>query len=694
MTAISASAQEAKQPPVAKKVPQTFTLHGDERVDDYGWLRDKTSPETIAYLDAENAYADAVMKPTEELQKKLYDEMVGRIKQTDTQVPYRKKGYLYYTRTVEGKQYPIYARKKGNLEAPEEILLDVNVLAEGKKFMSVSDFQVSDDSNLLAYTTDDNGYRQYKLHVKDLRTGKVTESIAERVGGVEWATDNKTLFYSTENDAKRQNRVFRHVLGTTDHKLLYEEKDELYDVWVNRSRDGKWIFVISDSKTTNETRLVPAAKPEVAPVVMLPRRTDHKYYVEHRDGRFFFMTNDAGINYRVASAPVLEYAPANWTDVVPYRKTVRVEAVDMFKDHMVVRVREGGLSHLEVYDLRDGVEPSKMKWHRVSFPEPAYAVFPMGNAEFDTKTYRYNYQSFITPSSVYDYDLDSKKETLLKRTEVLGGYDPARYKVERFFVPARDGAQVPVAMVYRKDVNPRGRNPLLLYAYGSYGHSSPTAFNSSRFSLIDRGVTFVVAHIRGGGEMGKEWHDQGRMMVKKNTFTDFVDVADYLVKNEYTSTEKLAATGGSAGGLLMGAVVNMRPDLFKAVMAYVPFVDVINTMLDASLPLTTQEYIEWGNPNEKEAYFYMKSYDPYSNVEKKDYPAMLVRTSLNDSQVGYWEAAKWVAKLRAHKTDDNELLLRVNMGAGHGGASGRYDKLREDAHDYAWLLTQLGLAKN
>jgi oligopeptidase B len=586
---------------------------------------------------------------------------------------------------VEGKQYPIHARKKGSLDAAEEILLDVNQLAEGKKFMSVGALEVSDDTNLLAYTTDDNGYRQYKLHVKDLRTGKVTENLAERVGGMEWAKDNKTLFYATENDAKRQNRVFRHVLGG-EATLLFEENDELYDVWVERSRSGDWIFLISDSKTTSEARLIPAAKPATAPVVMVPRKTDHKYYPDHRGDLFYFVTNDAGINYRVVTAPVMSYAQKNWKELVPYRKPVRIETIDLFTNHMVVRLREGGLSHLEIYDLREGG-----KSHRVSFPETAYAVFPSANAEFDSNVYRYTYTSFVTPSSVYDYDLDSRKQTLLKRVEVLGGYDPDKYKVERFFVPAADGARIPVSIVYRKDLDPRGKNPLLLYAYGSYGSSQSTTFNSNRFSLIDRGVVYALANIRGGGEMGKEWHEQGRMMSKKNTFTDFVDVADYLVKQGYTSTDKLAISGGSAGGLLMGAVVNMRPELFKAVMAYVPFVDVINTMLDATLPLTTQEYIEWGNPKDKDAYLYMKSYDPYSNVARKKYPAMLVRTSLNDSQVGYWEAAKWVAKLRANKTDDNILLLRVNMGAGHGGSSGRYDKLREDAHDYAWLLTTLGL---
>jgi oligopeptidase B len=676
------------KPPVAKKVPKAVTLHGDERIDDYGWLRDKTGADTIAYLNAENAYADAMTKPCEELAKKLYDEMLGRIKQTDVNVPYRKNGYYYYSRTVEGKQYPIHARKKGSLDADEEVLLDVNQLAEGKKFMALGALSVSDDSNLLAYTTDDNGYRQYKLHIKDLRTGNVAEDHAERVDSVEWALDNKTLFYSTENDAKRSDKIFRHVLGSAEHKLLYEEKDEMFDVYVERSHDGQFIFLNSDSKTSSETRVIPAKAPLTAPVVMIPRKDEHKYSVEHRGGLFYFMTNDAGINYRIAAAPVLGYAQKNWTELVPYRKPVRIESFDVFKNHLVLRVREGGLHQLEIYDLR-GEKPAL---HRVTFPEPSYAVFGAANPEFDTNVFRYNYTSFITPLSVYDYDMDSGKQTLLKRTEVPGGYDPAKYETERFFITARDGAKVPVSLVYRRDVDPKAKNPLLLYAYGSYGSSTSATFNSSRFSLIDRGVTYAIAHIRGGGEMGKEWHEQGRMMFKKNTFTDFIDVAEALVKDGYTSKDKLAIQGGSAGGLLMGAVTNMRPDLFKVVLAYVPFVDVMNTMLDASLPLTTQEYIEWGNPNEKDAYFYMKSYDPYSNVGKKAYPTMLVRTSLNDSQVGYWEGTKWVAKLRANKTDENPLLLRVNMGAGHGGASGRYDKLKDDAADYAWLLRELGVA--
>jgi oligopeptidase B len=701
------SMAEAPKPPVAKKIPKSVTMFGDERVDDYGWLRDKKSPDTIAYLEAENAYADAMTKGNDKLAATLYDEMLGRIKQTDENVPYRKNGYFYYSRTVKDLQYPIHARKKGSLDAEEQVLLDVNKLAEGKKFMAVGDLVVSDDTNLLAYTTDDNGYRQYKLYVKNLSTGEVTGPIAERVTSLQWASDNKTLFYSTENDAKRSDRIFRQVLGG-EPKLIFEEKDELYDTFVDRSRSGEWLFIISDSKTTSEARLIRADKPEMDPVVMVARKTDHKYYPDHRGDLFYILTNDAGINYRVVTAPVSDYVSADatpqaasapqagptsaagragWKELVPYRKPVRIESIGMFKNHMVVRMREGGLSQMEIYDLRDnGAKP-----HRVTFPESAYALGGASNEEFDTTVYRYSYNSFITPNSVYDYDMDSRKQTLLKRTEVLGGYDPAKYKVERFFVPAPDGAQIPVAMVYRKDLNPKAKNPLLLYAYGSYGSSMPDGFSSNRFSLIDRGMIYAIAHIRGGGEMGKEWHEQGRMMTKKNTFSDFVAVAEYLEKQGYTSKEKLAIQGGSAGGLLMGAVVNMRPDIFKAVMAYVPFVDVMNTMLDPTLPLTTQEYIEWGNPNEKDAYLYMKSYDPYSNVAKKKYPSMLVRTSLNDSQVGYWEGTKWVAKLRANKTDDNPLLLRVNMGAGHGGASGRYDRLKDDAADYAWLLNTLGV---
>ena len=688
-------------PPIAKKVPRSYTIHGETHVDDYAWLREKSS-DTIAYLEAENAYAEERMAGSAELQQTLYEEMLGRIKETDVAVPFRKGGYLYYTRTEAGKQYPIWARQPAvgrgpwagddestgtrptasGLRPTEQIILDVNALAAGKEFMSVGALDVSDDGNLLLFSTDDTGYRQYTLQVRDLRTGETLPDRAEKTESLVWAADNRTMFYTVENDAKRQYRLYRHVVGTATHELVYEEEDEAFDLVAARSRSGDWIFVISESKTTNEVLLIPAAAPDAEPRVMVPRREGHRYYPDHRGGTFYVMTDDAGMNFRVVTAPVDDCA--NWTELVPYRHPVKIEEIDVFRDHLVLRLRENGLPEFEIHDLRGGGAP-----HRIVFPEVAYNATPGVNEEFDTNVFRYTYESFVTPLSVYDYDMDARAAVLLKRTECLGGYDPGRYTVERFFVAASDGAQIPVAMVHRNDLDPRGGNPLLLYGYGSYGSSIPDGFNSARFSLIDRGITFAIAHVRGGGEMGEEWHDHGRMLEKKNTFTDFIAVAEHLIERGYTSHETLAMEGGSAGGLLLGAMLNMRPELFRAALVYVPFVDVINTMLDATLPLTTQEYIEWGDPNDPTEYAYMRSYDPYSNIARQPYPAILVRTALNDSQVGYWEAAKWVARLRACKTDENELLLRVNMAAGHGGASGRYDKLREYAFDYAWLLRQI-----
>lgn len=675
---------DGPSPPIAKKVPKTVMMFGDRRTDEYGWIREKASPDTIAYLQAENAYAEAVMKPTAELQKKLYDEMLSHIKQTDSNVPWRKGDYFYYSRTEEGKQYPIYARKKGSLDASEQIILDVNKLAEGQKFMSVAAYEPSDDGNLLAYSTDNVGYRQYVLHVKDLRTGEDLPDRAEKTGSVLWAADNKTIFYTVENPAKRQWRMYRHTLGGSDDALVYEEKDDLYDVDAERSRSGDWIFVTSESKTTTEVSAIPANDPTAAPRVIVPRKNDLKYYLDHRGDRFYILTNDAGINFRVVSAPVADPQQKNWTEVIAYRKPVYVTAINLFANHLVASEREGGLTQLEILDLRDG------KSHRIQFPEPTYATSPSQNHVFNTATFRYAYQSMVTPLSTYDYDMDSRSQTLLKRIEVPN-FDPGKYVSERIFATAKDGVKIPISVVYRKDVSPRGVNPLWLSAYGSYGSSSNATFSTTRLLLLDRGFVYALAHIRGGGEMGKEWHEAGRMMTKKNTFSDFIAAAEHLIKEKYTSKEKLVISGGSAGGLLMGAVTNMRPDLFRIVVAYVPFVDVINTMLDSSIPLTTQEFIEWGNPAEKPAYFYMKSYDPYGNVQKKRYPTLLVRTSLNDSQVGYWEGTKWVARLRAYKTDKNPLLLKVNMGAGHGGASGRYDALRDLAYDYAFVLTQMGM---
>ncbi len=670
--------------PVAKKVPKAVTLFGDTRSDDYGWLRDKTNPETIAYLEAENAYAEEVMKPTAELQKKLYDEILSHIKQTDTNVPYRKGNYFYYTRTEEGKQYPIFARKKGSLDAPEEITIDVNKLAEGQKFMNVGRYEVSDDGNLLAYSTDNVGYRQYVLHVKDLRTGEDLPDRAEKTGSILWASDNKTIFYTVENPAKRQWRLYRHPLGSSDDALVYEEKDDLYDLYADRSLSGDWIFVTAESKTMSEVRAIPASDPTAAPRVIVPRKNDLKYFLEHRGDRFYILTNDAGINFRAVSTPVADPQQKNWTEVIPYRKAVYITGIDLFANHLVATEREGGLTQLEVLDLRDG------KSHRIRFPEPTYTASPGQNHVFNTNVFRFGYTSLVTPFSTYDYDMDARHETLLKRTEVPN-YDAASYTSERIYATAKDGVRIPISLVYRKEVKPRTVNPLWLYAYGSYGFSTNPTFSPQRLVLLDRGFVYAIAHIRGGGDMGKAWHEAGRMTTKRNTFTDFVAAAEHLIQEKYTSKDKLVISGGSAGGLLMGAVTNMRPDLFHIVVAYVPFVDVMNTMLDATLPLTTQEYIEWGNPHEKQAYFYMKSYDPYFNVARKRYPTMLVRTSLNDSQVGFWEGTKWVAKLRANKIDDHPLLLKVNMGAGHGGASGRYDAWHDLAFDYAFVLTHMGL---
>lgn len=681
------AAADAPKAPVAKKVPKSSTIHGDTRVDNYAWIREKSNPEVIEYLNAENAYADAMTAASAPLSKALYDEILGHIKQTDTAVPYRDHGWYYYSRTEEGKQYPIFARKKA-LDGEEQVVLDMNKLAEGQKFMSLGAYEPSDDGNLLAYSTDNNGYRQYKLHVRDLRTGSDVETnIAEKVGSVLWAADNKTIFYTVENAAKRQWRLYRHVLGGKDDPLVYEEKDELYDLNADRTLSGDWIFVHSDSKTTTEERVIPANDPTAEPRLVLARKEGHKYYGDARGDRFYFLTNDTGINYRVVSAPSADPVQKNWTEVIAHRKPVRIESIYLFANHLVARERENGLGQLEIVDLRDS------KSHRVSFPEPTYSLGGAANREFDTKLFRYSYNSFVTPSSTYDYDMDARTSTLLKQTEVPG-YDKSQYVSERIWATASDGVKVPVSLVYKKSVDPHsGTNPLFLTAYGSYGSSSNASFSASRIALLDRCVVYALGHIRGGGDMGKEWHEAGRMMTKKNTFTDFVAVAEHLVKQKYTAPSKIIISGGSAGGLLMGAVTNMRPDLFKGVLAYVPFVDVINTMLDPTLPLTTQEYIEWGNPNEKAAYTYMKSYDPYSNVTKKAYPNMLVRTSLNDSQVGYWEGVKWVAKLRDNTTSKNPIILKVNMGAGHGGASGRYDALKDTAADYAWALGQWGITK-
>jgi oligopeptidase B len=675
------------QPPMAEKKSKTTNIHGETLVDDYFWLREKTNPAVLAHLQAEDAYTMSVMKPTEQLQEKLYKEMLSHIKQTDTNVPYRWGNHFYYTRTEEGKQYPIFCRRKGSLEAPEEIVLDVNELAKGQKFMSIGMFTPSDDGNLLAYSTDNTGYRQFKLQIKDLRTGQVLPDTAERVNNLAWATDNKTIFYVTEDAVtKRSDKFFRHVLGADKTDLVYEEKDELFDIGTGRSRDKAVIFLESASKTSTEVLYLPANEPNAALKVILARQPEHEYDVDHRGDLFYIRTNKGAKNFRIVTAPVSDPSEKNWKEFVEHRPAVKVEGISMFADHAVLSEWENGLQQLEVINFKTG------KRNRIEFPEPVYAAGLSANREFNTSVVRYSYNSLVTPNSTFDYDMNSGKSTLLKQTEVPGGFDRTNYKAERVFATASDGTKIPMSMVYRKGVKLDGSAPLLLYGYGSYGASIPPTFSSARLALLDRGVIYVIAHIRGGGELGEEWRQAGRMMNKMNTFTDFIACAETLVKNKYTSSDRLVIEGGSAGGLLMGAVTNMRPDLFKAVVSHVPFVDVLNTMLDATLPLTTSEYIEWGNPNDKPAYEYMKKYSPYDNVTKKNYPATLVKVSLNDSQVPYWEGTKLVAKLRAMKTDNNPLLLKVNFGAGHGGASGRYDALKEIAFDYAFMLWQMGVA--
>jgi protease II len=849
-------------------------IHGDRRVDYYAWMRDRKDPRVSEYLEAENAYADAEMKTTEGFQEKLYQEMLGRILQTDLSVPYRLRGYLYYTRTQEGKQYAIYCRRKDSSEvelgenrtdeheatgkqeeeatsdqrpatgsqeessqlsvissqfrrretqeaqagpedradlgrspsqlrvngaAPlqgeerEEVLLDLNELAAGHAYMGLGLFEVSDDNQWLAYATDTTGYRQYVLEVKDLRNGGLLPFRAERVTSAAWAMDNRTLFYVTEDEVtKRSNQLWRHEFssqlsvissqfrrretqeaepgseeradmacspsqlrvnsaaplqeissqlsvissqsrrretqeaqpGSEDRtdlgrspsqfwvngaaplrggadELLYEEKDERFRIDVERSRSGAYLFLVSNSHTTSEVRYLRADSPFSGLQLVAEREDDHEYYLDHHPGSasdeaggiFFIRTNSGGRTYRLVTAPTEDPVKSRWHEVIANRPGVMLAGLSAFRTHLVLTEREDGLPHLRIVDLMRQAPTALAASRRIEFAEPAYNAALGANPEFESEQVRFQYESLVTPRSVYDYDVRTGERILRKRQPVLGDFDTANYVSERLHAKAKDGTLIPVSVVRRKDTLRDGNAPLLLYGYGSYGLSLPVTFSSNRLSLLDRGMVYAIAHIRGGGELGKPWHDAGRLHHKMNTFTDFIACADYLVAKRYTSPERLVIEGGSAGGLLMGAVTNLRPELFHVVVSHVPFVDVLNTMLDPSLPLTVGEYEEWGNPQVEEDYFYMKQYCPYTNVERKAYPRMLVETAWNDSQVMYWEAAKYVAKLRAMKTDGNVLLLKTNMGAGHGGASGRYDFLREIAFDYAFMLRELGIGE-
>ena len=712
------------EPPVAWREPVETELHGDRRVDDYGWLRNKESAEVIGYLNAENAYTDAVLAPTAALQEKLYREMLGRILQTDLSVPYRLRGYRYFTRTEEGKQYPMRFRQRDVEGAAEELLLDLNALAEEHSFLGLDAFEVSDSNDLLAYSTDTTGFRQYTLQVKNLSSGESLGERFERVTSVAWAADNRTLFF-TEEDAttKRSHRLYRHVLGSGQAPvLLYEEKDERFRISVERTRSGSFILLTIASHTASEVRFLAAGDATSEFSLIAARQENHEYYVDHHPqaanaapgegpagvGVFYLRTNSGGRTFRLVEASVTDPARESWREVIANRPGVMLSGVDAFGGHLVLLEREDGLPYLRIVDLKagengggDNRESDLLQMsHRIEFSEPAYNASLGTNPEFETDKVRLQYESFVTPRSVFDYDVRTRDRALLKQQPVLGGFDAQRSVSERIHAVAADGTRIPISVVYRRDAfakepkwpaDVEGGAPLLLYGYGSYGISVPVAFSSNRLSLLDRGVVFAIAHVRGGGELGKPWHDAGRMRQKMNTFTDFIAAAEFLISKRYTSPEKLIIEGGSAGGLLIGAAVNMRPYLFHAAISHVPFVDVLNTMLDASLPLTVGEYEEWGNPQVAEDYWAMRAYCPYTNVARLAYPAMLVKTGLNDSQVMYWEPAKYVAKLRATKTDTNALLFKVNMGAGHGGASGRYDYLREIALDYAFVLTQSGI---
>ena len=684
------SAQTPAGPPVAERIEHAQDRHDTTVNDDYHWLREKSNPKVVEYLQAENAYTEAMTKGLQPFSDALYKEMLARIKQTDVSVPNPRGHYLYYSRTEEGKQYPIQCRRKGNMEAPEEVLLDLNELAKDHKFVGLGTFKVSDDQNLLAFTVDYTGFRQYSLEVKDLRTGHLLGDTIDRVTSVEWAADNRHLFVTTEDKVtKRSYRLRHHLLGSADFKILYEEKDELYDISLAKSRDKAFIFLQIEAKDTSEVRYCRSNRAQdPAFTAVLPREKKHRYYVDHREGLFYIRTNKNGRNFSVVTAPVSAPSVKNWKVFIPHQDDVRLQDIDLFRDFAVSVEKSQALNQLRVHNFKTG------EWTSIAFPEPVYSASPATTYDYESTTYRYNYQSLSTPPSVFDYDTRAGTSTLLKQDEVLGGYDPKQYATERLWATARDGVKVPISIVYKKGLARDGKAPLFLYGYGSYGFGIPPNFSSSRVSLLDRGMSYAIAHIRGGDEMGEQWREDGMLMKKKNTFFDFIDCAEFLINEKWTSKDRLVIEGGSAGGLLMGAVVNMRPDLFHAVHAAVPFVDVMNTMMDASLPLTVGEYLEWGNPNEKEAYDYMLSYSPYDNLEKRKYPAMLVTTSFNDSQVMYWEPAKYVARMRAVKEDQNPLLLKIKMDpAGHGGASGRYDRLKDQAFEYAWLLSEVGITR-
>ncbi|MGJ1203648.1 S9 family peptidase [Sphingobacterium lactis] len=683
-------------PPVAEKKNFDRIIHNDTVVDPYYWMNDyfKKGPDSsrvVAYLDAENAYTEAMMKDTDGLQDVLFKEMKGRIKETDESVPYLRNGYYYYQRTEEGKQYYKLCRKKGSLDAPEEVLLDVDKMAGGFAYYALGGATVSPDNKLLAYGVDTVSRREYVIHIKNLETGEILpDRIIRTSGGSVWAADNKTLFYTAKNPVTLlSEKIKRHTLGAPVDKdvVVYDEKDNTNYIGVWKSKDDQYIFIYSGGTLSSETRYLKADDPNGTFQVFQPRIKDVLYSVTPLKDKFLVVTNDNAKNFKVMETPLDKTGKENWKEYIPHRSDVLVEGIDEFENFIVVSERKNGLSQLAIRNLQDNSQ------HYLDFGEAAYTVYSSTNVEYNTDILRYGYTSMVTPSSTYDYNMKTKEKTLMKQQEVLGGYDQKQYVTERKMAKVTDGSIVPISLVYKKGTNLDGKAPLLLYAYGSYGSSMDPTFSSSRLSLLDRGFIYAIAHIRGGEEMGRQWYEDGKMMKKKNTFTDFIDCGKYLIAEKYTAKEHLYAQGGSAGGLLMGAVINMAPEIWNGVIAQVPFVDVVNTMLDATIPLTTNEYDEWGNPNTKEAYDYMKSYSPYENIEAKEYPNLLVTTGLHDSQVQYFEPAKWVAKLRDIRKGKNVILLKTDMEYGHGGASGRFDYLKDVALNYAFLFKLEGITK-
>ncbi|MFH2035728.1 MAG: S9 family peptidase [Candidatus Zixiibacteriota bacterium] len=670
-------------PPIAKIVPHLTENFDKELIDNYYWLRERDDPEVMAYLEAENAYTDTIMMHTKKLQEKLYNEIVARIKETDLSVPVKRDDYYYYSRTEEGKEYSIYCRKHGSLDSMETVLLNVNQLAEGQEFMSLGAYEVSPDHNLLAYAYDDKGSERYLLKVKNLETGELfPDELNNLSTSVEWGNDNKTLFYTICDDAWRTFKVFRHILGTSqdEDELLYHEEDDQFWIGLSKSKSMKYIFLTTGSQTSSEVYYLDADQPGGKFKIIQPRQKEHEYDVEHHGDYFYIVSNENALNFKVMMAPVASPAKKNWKEFIPHDEKIRINNIEIFKDHLVVYQRENGLKTIRIMNFDNNDD------YRVEFPEPVYVYYQESNPDYNSNLLRLSYESMITPPTVYDFDMNSRKWELKKQDEVLGGFNSGDYETRRVFATADDGTEIPISIVYKKGIKQDGNNPFMLNGYGAYGISMEPYFSKARLSLLNRGFIYGKAHIRGGGEMGRQWYFDGKLLNKMNTFTDFINCAEYLIKEKYTSKEKLVIDGGSAGGLLIGVVVNMRPDLFKIVIAGVPFVDLMNTMLDESIPLTVIEYDEWGNPNKKEYFDYMMAYSPYDNVTAQDYPNMLIEAGLNDTRVQYWEPAKWTAKLRAHKTDNNRLLLKTNMGAGHGGQSGRYESIKEIAFEYAFML--------